>query len=296
MVARIGILGARGQLGVDLVAVGRALGRSVLEFNRPELDVTNPASIQAALDPVRPDVIINTTAAHGAKQDTAADQRAFFDVNALGAWHLARWCWRHDAMFVHYSTDYVFGTERTRALPYIEADVPCPTTLYGASKVAGERLVSAFCPRHYILRIASVYGTAGCRAKNNSNFVKLVLSKLRAGEAMKVVDDQFMSPTWARTAAEKTFELLDSGAPFGLYHLAGSGSCSWYEFAREIVRLAGGMIPVERATTPLDRPEDVSLRPRYTALDNANLRHAGLADLPPWQASLRRFIEADLRN
>lgn len=291
--SRIAILGARGQLGVDLAAALRARGETPLELNRPELEVTEAAALWAALDQARPAIVLNTTAAHGARQESAADQRAFFDINALGVWHLARWCASRDATLVHYSTDYVFGAAADRARPYTEADTPCPTNLYGASKLAGEQLVSAFCPRHYVLRIASVYGRTGSRAKNNSNFVKLVLGKLRAGEPMKVVDDQVMSPTWTAAAAEKTLDLLAAAAPYGLYHLAGSGACTWYALAREIVRQAGGTLDIEPTTTPADKPDDLFRRPRYTALDNARLRSVGLADLPPWPESLGRFLQTE---
>jgi dTDP-4-dehydrorhamnose reductase len=277
-------------LGTDLLAVARQRGQPARALNRPEFDVTDAASVQAALDAARPSVVLNTAAAHGAAQAAPADQAAFFQVNALGAWHLARWCWQNDAVFVHYSTDYVFGAQAERARPYTEADAACPTNLYGASKAAGEALVRAFGPRHYILRIASVYGAAGCRAKNNSNFVKMTLGKLRQGEAMQVVSDQIMSPTWTLAAARKTFDLLDAGVDFGLYHLAGQGACSWHEFASEIVRLAGGGIAVTPSATPPPAPSDLFLRPRYTALDNARLRAAGLPDLPPWQEALAEYI------
>ena len=270
--------------------VGTARRLTLAGLTHAEVEVTDPAAVQTALNRLAPRIVVNTSAAHGARQAAREEQQAFFDVNALGTWHLARWCWQNGATLVHYSTDYVFGAERDRSQPYTEADTPCPVNLYGASKLAGEKLVSAFCPQHYVLRLASVYGAAGARAKNNSNFVKMTLGKIQRGETMQVVADQWMSPTWTKAAAAKTFELLDRQAPYGLYHLAGSGMCTWHEFACEIVRLAGGRFAVEPTTTPADRPDDLFLRPRYTALDNANLRRAGLDDLPHWRESLRAFL------
>jgi dTDP-4-dehydrorhamnose reductase len=288
--SRFVIIGSNGQLGHDLLRAAREQGRDATGLNHADIEITDAQSVQTILGRLKPRVVINTAAAHSAKQDTSADHIAFYDVNAIGVWHLARWCWQNDAVFVHYGTDYVFGAERNRAQPYTETDAPCPTNLYGTSKLAGEKMVSAFCPQHYILRIASVYGETGSRAKNNSNFVLMTLGKIRAGENMKVVDDQLMSPTWTRAAALKTFELLDARAPFGLYHLAGRGMCSWYEFACEIVKIAGGKILIEPTKTPEDKPGDIFLRPRFTALDNANLRRAGLKDLPEWQESLGMFL------
>jgi len=285
------VIGSHGQLATDLIRIGRQQGRTVIGLDCPEIDITNMPLVGQALNPLAPPIVINTAAAHGAAQATFQEQQPFFNVNALGVWNLARWCSQHGATLIHYSTDYVFGAERSRNKPYTEADAPCPTNIYGASKVAGELLVHSFCSQHYILRVASLYGAAGCRAKGDSNFVKMTLGKIQKGENMKVVNDQFMSPTWTGAAARKTFELLDARAPFGSYHLAGSGTCTWYEFAREIVRLAGGKITVEPAATPADKPDDIFLRPRYTALDNANLRRAGLADLPHWRLSLEDYLQ-----
>lgn len=284
------IVGGNGQLGSDLLGVGRAQDRAVTGLSHADIDITNAVSVAAALNERKPAVVINTAAAHGPQQSTAADQTAFYSVNALGVWHLARWCWANGAVLVHYSTDYVFGAETTRTQPYTEADAPCPTTLYGSSKVAGELLVKAFCPAHYIVRIASVYGAVGARAKNNSNFVLMALGKIQRGENMQVVNDQWMSPTWTKAAALKTFEMLDARVPYGLYHLAGSGACTWYDFACEIVRLTGGKITVEPATTPANKPSDLFLRPRYTALDNASLRATGLNDMPDWHDGLAEHL------
>jgi len=284
------VIGSNGQLGNDLVHVAREQERQVVGLTHSDIEITDALSVQHALDRLAPPMVINTAAVHGANQSTSADQLAFYNVNAIGVWHLARWCWQHDAVFVHYSTDYVFGAEKNRERPYVETDAPCPTNIYGTSKLAGEQMTRAFCPNHYILRIASVYGATGCRAKNNSNFVLMTLGKIREGQDMQVVIDQYMSPTWTRAAALKTFEMIDAHAPFGLYHLAGSGVCTWYEFACEIVRIAGGKIAVEPTTTPADRPVDIFLRPRYTALDNAHLRLAGLQDMARWQDGLKSFI------
>ncbi len=293
---RIVLLGANGQLGNDLAQVGRDHNLDLACLTHADIEIADPASVEQVLSSLEPEAILNTVACHGANQHTPAEQEAFFRVNGLGAWHLARFCRRHGCLLVHFSTDYVFGKERTRSRPYTEDDPPCPVNIYGASKVAGEQLVRTFCPKHYVIRIASAYGSAGCRAKGKSNFVKMVLGKALKGETLKVVNDQVMSPTWTRVAAEKTYELIDSGATFGLYHMAGRGDCTWYEFAREIVRIADLPARIEPTATPAEGPNEVFVRPRWTALTNCMLRQAGLSDLPHWRECLEQYIDTHERT
>ena len=288
--ARIVLVGGDGQLGTDLDQVGRELNLQLVSLTQTDIEITDPVSVERALSRLQPQVVLNTAACHGADQHMPTEQEAFFRVNALGAWNLARFCRQNHALLVHFSTDYVFGRERMRERPYSEEDPPCPVNIYGASKLAGEYLIRSFCPKHYVIRVASLFGGAGCLAKGRSNFVKMVLKKARKGENLKVVNDQFMSPTWTLTAARKTFELINSGAAFGLYHMAGSGHCTWYEFAREILRIAGLSVAVEQTSTPEEGPDEVFLRPRWTALGNYKLRRAGLTDLPDWRESLKEYI------
>ena len=284
------VVGGDGQLGTDLVQTGKGPNLDLVSLLQADIEITDPASVERALSALEPDVVLNTAACHGAAQQTTAEQEDFFRVNALGARNLARFCRQHNALLVHFSTDYVFGRERTRARPYAEDDPPCPVNIYGASKLAGEHLVRSFCPKHYLIRVASLYGDRGCMAKGNSNFVKMVLSKARKGEGLKVVNDQFMSPTWTRAVARKTYELIHTRAAFGLYHMAGSGYCTWYEFAYEILRIAGLSVAVEPTATPEEGPGEVFLRPRWTALGNYKLRQAGLADLPAWRECLEEYM------
>jgi dTDP-4-dehydrorhamnose reductase len=296
---RIAIVGATGQLGRDLCAEGARRGLEIVALGHgPDpasgaeaLDVGDMASIERALD-VAPSVVLNTAAVHGAQFYTAADQDAFFRVNAIGAWNLARWCAMHGARLVHFSTDYVFGGDRRRGLPYAETDAPAPVNIYGASKLAGEQLIAASCAAHYVVRVASLYGIGGCRAKKNSNFVELVLQKAGQNEPMTMVADQVMSPTATRDVALRTFDLLAAEAPFGVYHMAGRGHCSWYDFAREIARQAGLDAEIAATSTPDEDDGAAFVRPRYTALDNAALRHAGLPDLPDWRDALSHYLAA----
>jgi len=291
-VGRIVVIGGDGQLGTDLVQIGKELNLDLVSLLQTDTEITDPASVERVLSALEPDVVLNTAACHGGDQRAPAEQEDFFRVNALGAWNLARFCRQHHALLVHFSTDYVFGRERMRERPYSEEDPPCPVNIYGASKLAGEYLIRSFCPKHYVIRVASLYGAVGCLAKGNSNFVKAVLNRACKGENLKVVNDQYMSPTWTRSVARKTYELIHSRAAFGLYHMAGSGHCTWYEFAREILRIAGLSVAVDQTATPEEGPGEAFLRPRWTALGNYKLRQAGLTDLPDWRESLAEYIHA----
>ncbi len=287
---RIVVVGGSGQLGRDLSRAAARRGLALEALSHADVEVSDDASVCAALDAREPAVVINTSAWQGAAAYNAADQEPFFRINALGAWNLARWCRRRGARLVHYSTDYVFGADTARRTPYTERDAPGATSVYGVSKLAGEQLVRATCPDHLVLRVASLYGRGGCRAKGNTNFVETILAKARAGETLAVVADQRMSPTCTADIAAKTLEMLERAAPAGLYHLAGSGSCSWHEFASAALDAAGVRAEVRATETPPDGPDVFFIRPRYTALDNAALRAAGFEDLPGWRDALVRYI------
>ena len=287
------VIGSNGQLGSDLVRLCEEARREVVGLTHADIEISDAGSVERVLSPLCPSVVINTAARQGASTYSADDQDAYFTVNALGVWHLAVWCRKHGCTLVHYSTDYVFGGERLRTRPYTELDPPCPLNAYGVSKVSGEHFVRAFCPRHYVIRVASLYGKAGSRAKGSSNFVKMVLLKVSRGEPLTIVNDQTMSPTWTRAAAAKTLELVDSGAEFGLYHMAGSGACSWYELACETARVAGLAADIRPSATPAEAPGDLFLRPRYTAMENVRLKASGLGDLLDWRESLEQYVRTE---
>jgi dTDP-4-dehydrorhamnose reductase len=286
------VVGSNGQLGSDIVARCGEQDINCLALTHADIDITSAASVQRALDGVRSPIVTSTVSCHGTRVDPAKDPETYFRVNEFGVRNLAIWCEANGTLLVHYSTDYVFGCEPQRADPYREDDLPCPVNVYGRSKLAGES-AAALCAAHNVIRIASLYGRVGCRAKTGGNFVHAILDKAGRGETLRVTTDQVMNPTWTRSVATKTLELLEAGADFGIYHLAGSGSCTWHEFACQIVRLAGRTVPVERLPDlPVNSGSPVA-RPRYTALDNARLRRAGLADLPRWQEALAEFMSTD---
>jgi dTDP-4-dehydrorhamnose reductase len=183
---------------------------------------------------------------------------------------------------VYLSTDFVFdGRKRS---PYVETDAPAPLSAYGLAKLEGERAVQATAPRWAIVRTAWLYGAHG------RNFVKTIVGKAAAGERLRVVDDQVGSPTYARDLADAIVQLLTHGH-LGVFHLTNTGSCSWYEFTREILRQAGftatDVVPI--SSDELNRP---ARRPAYSVLANAAWEGIGLPPLRPWPQALTAMLEA----
>jgi dTDP-4-dehydrorhamnose reductase len=242
---------------------------------RAELDVTDPASIEAALRRVRPDVVFNASAYNKVDGAESEPGRAL-EVNALGPGLLARAARESGALLVHFSTDYVFDGGSSR--PYREDDCPRPLGAYGASKLAGEHLVASARGESLVIRTSAVFGRGGNRQKGGS-FIERILEQARAGRPLRVVSDQTFSPTHSSDLAKAAIALVRGGAR-GLVHVSNSGACSWHEFAVAGLRLSSIDAPVEAI-----KAADLGLaaaRPPYSVLDNARYRALGLPPLRPW--------------
>ena len=275
----VAVLTANSQLGRALVhAFEQRPSWQVLPLLHEDLEITDPVSIDRALqDP--PSIFINT--AYWANEEV----EPAFRVNALGPRLLAERCAAAGTLLVHISTDYVFSGETDH--PYTETD-PCePRSVYGISKLAGEQLVRAAAPDHLIVRVSSLYGAGGSRAKGGTNFVTDMLAMHRAGKPIRVVADQIHSPTYAPDAAETIALLLEAGVR-GTVHVSNTGSCSKLEFARRIFELAGvqpDLTPITLADLPPLPP-----RPRYTVLAHEALGRAGVPAPRPWEAGLADYV------
>ena len=282
---KIMLIGSGGQLGRDLHAAVQASGHAVAPRTHAELDVRDAAALEAQLAAERPDAVVSTAAFHHVETCERQPEEAFA-TNAFGVLNLARACQRHGAALMHFSTDYVFdGEQRT---PYREGDRPRPLNAYGMSKLAGEYLLAANCPRHFIVRTTGLYGVAGSAGKGG-NFVETMLKKAAAGEAIRVVRDQVLTPTYTVDLAAKALELLATER-FGLYHVTNEGQCSWFEFAAKIFALAGlypDLTPVDSATFASSVH-----RPAFSVLAKDGLRAAGLAPMPPWEDGLARYLQS----
>ncbi len=290
---RILLLGKVGQLGWELARCLPPLGE-VLAFDYPEIDLGRPESARDLVRASRPALIVNATAYTDVDRAEQEENLAMA-VNAEAPGVLAEEAKRIRAAFVHFSTDYVF--DGTKGAPYVEADPVHPLNAYGRSKLAGERAVQSAGGASLILRTSWVYST------RQGGFVTKVLGWARRSETLRIVEDQVSAPTWARLLAEVTAQLVARmGAdPFGwtlerggLYHLAGDGFASRFEWAQRILDLdpargeqtVRSLLPAKSADFPTP-----AVRPAFSAL-NCNLFYNtfGLR-LPPWQEALKLAME-----
>jgi len=282
---RYAVLGAAGQLGRDLCP---RLPGDVVQLSRtgsPAIDLARPESLRLLFDDMRPDVVINCAAYNFVDRAESEPQEAFA-VNAWGVRELARLCRDHDRLLVHFSTDYVFGLDSARRQPWTESDAPGPVSVYGTSKLAGEYLVRATCPRHLVLRTCGLYGVWGSGGKGG-NFVETMLRMASQGKPLRVVDDQTCTPSYTVDVAETTLTLLKAERT-GLYHVTNSGSCTWHEFARTIFELSdtyANLTPVPSREYPTP-----ARRPAYSVLDRAGLQAVGIPSARPWREALAAYL------
>jgi dTDP-4-dehydrorhamnose reductase len=190
-----------------------------------------------------------------------------------------------DAVLVHFSTDYVFGGEKHT--PYVEDDIPNPLNLYAVSKLAGEYFVQNICKKYFLIRTCGLFGEAG-RRENGINFVNKMISLGEQGETLRVVNDQYVTPTSAFELAQKIKELLQT-THWGMYHLTNEGECTWYEFAQAIFKLMESDIPMEAIDSQIYGAK--ARRPAYSVLDNRNARKIGITPFLHWEAALEVYLK-----
>ncbi len=281
---RVAVIGSTGQLGQDLM---RVFGEDATGFAHEDLDVTDEPGVASTIGSLKPDWVLNTAAFHRV-DDCEVNPTLTFAVNASGALNVARAAADVGSGVVFFSTDYVFGgQDRGRDNPYEEGDAPHPLSVYGVSKVAGEQLVMQANPRHHVVRSAGLYGTATSR--KGWTFPELMLNKARNEGALRVVTDQVLSPTFTADLAGKTKELIEQDA-LGLFHLTNAGECSWFEFARGALELAGVDAKMEQIST--EQMNQRARRPPYSALATTRLETAGLEPLRPWKEALSDYLRA----
>ena len=283
---KIAVLGANGQLGSDVCAAFEKHGDSVVRLTHADIEISSQPSVDSVLDCVKPDLVVNTVAMHHVEK-CEADPSGSFSVNGIGARNVAQWTCEHGAALAYVSTDYVFGGNRHS--PYLETDLPAPLNVYGITKLSGEQFSTNGNPRHFVLRVSGLYGLQPCRAKGGANFVELMLKLAREREELRVVDDEYVSPTPTAQIAEQLVKLSRTDA-YGLYHATTEGSCSWYEFAAEIFALSGVKIRLEKAR-PGEFPAKVP-RPKYSVLENAGLKARSLNVFTDWRRGLQGYLAA----
>jgi len=285
----IAVLGATGQLGSELLELW---GERSVGLTRDQLDLSDPSTIEATLETIAPEVVVNA-AAYNQVDRSESEPAAAMAVNAQGPRQLARWCASRSVRLVHVSTDFVFGSDTSRHEPYAESDETGPLGAYALSKLGGELYVRSGCPDHLVVRTCGLYGHAARRRTGGGNFVETMLRLGSAGGPIRVVDDQRCTPTSARVLATAIDSLLDSGCS-GLYHATCAGSTTWYELARVIFERTGQDVEVEAITTSEFGAE--AQRPGYSVLDCGRLTRDTGYTPPDWNDALTEYLasrEAD---
>ena len=289
----LALIGANGMLAAKVRELSPP-GYAVHGFDLPEFDLTDARLVRTALEVLRPKVIVNCAAytnVDGCESDSATANR----VNGEGPGILAIVARELGATLVHISTDYVFSGDARR--PYREDDTPAPRSAYGRSKLAGEAAVAASgLEQYFIIRTSWLYGPGG------KNFVETMVRLAREREELRVVADQVGAPTYTADLAAALFHLLalegqGGDVPYGIYHFADQGECSWHAFAEAIIaqaRARGERLKVQRVTpiTTAEYPLPAA-RPAYSVFDTNRYRQATGQRIPSWQESLEHYFRYD---
>lgn len=297
------LVGKNGQVGWELQRTLATLGE-VVAVDRQGMDLANPDSIRAVIRDTRPDLIVNA-AAYTAVDKAESEPDLAMAINGIAPGIMAEEAKRLGAAMIHYSTDYVFDGSKTS--PYTEEDTPNPLSVYGKTKLAGERAILAAGIPHLIFRTSWVYGLRG------RNFLLTILRLAKERDELKIVADQIGAPTWSRMIAEATAQILAQSilplAPHpslltqygGVYNLTAAGRTSWYGFAKAILdsmstqgappsslipHPSPNLIPIATPEYPLPAP-----RPLYSMLSSDKLNRSFGVALPAWDASLTLCME-----
>lgn len=283
------IAGAKGQLGIELMRQGPEKGFFAFPVDLPEVDITSPDLVRAAVRDAGAALVINCAAYTRVDMAESQDMPAF-KVNALGPAVLAHVCAEAKIPLIHISTDFVFdGNKKT---PYLETDPISPMSVYGKSKAIGEAVVERILPRHIILRTAWLYALQG------QNFVRTILRLGAERETVRVVSDQMGSPTCAADLAEAILTIADAiqahgEIAWGTYHYCGKGVVSWHEFAQAVLDIAQAYIPLKTSRVDAITTEQYptpAKRPAYSALNCEKIQRQFGIFPKPWRQSLEKTL------
>lgn len=287
MKKKVILIGANGQLGTDLQRVSEQNDQyTIIPLTHKDIEIASPHEIERTFEQIPADVVINCAANNRVNE---IEQHAFraFGVNALANKNLAYHCSNRNIVYVYISTDYVFGSDSKRTTPYTEFDCPGPVNSYGISKLAGEYFTQYNTSKYFILRTSGLYGLVGSTSKG-TNFVEMILQKGKEQGHVRVVNDQVVSPTYTVDLAKQLLQLLESDM-YGLYHATAEGSCTWYEFTKEIYKLTNTNATIEAVTS--DAFKTTANRPKYSVLDNSQLKKLGINSMRPWKEGLKDYLK-----
>jgi dTDP-4-dehydrorhamnose reductase len=274
---RVVITGAGGMLGTALARAFANEPVTLRTFTKPELDITDLNAVGAVLRAVVPDVVINC-AAYTRVDDAETHPEEAYRTNAVGSGQLASCCRDIGARYVYPSTDYVF--DGNTDVPYTPASRPAPLNDYGRSKLAGEAAAAA-AGNYLVVRTSWLYGEAG------SNFVRAMVARMRARQALRVVGDQRGAPTSTYDFARALIALLKYPAPAGVYHVTNTGSTTWHDFAHEIATILGIRASIQRCTT--EQYGARAPRPRFSVLDCSSATRL-IGALRDWRTALQEAL------
>jgi len=277
---KILILGHKGMLGDELVKVFKKDNELTL-WDRSEIDIADRKDVESKIGDLRPEAVINAAAYTAVDLAEKEGKEIAYQVNGEAVGFLAEACKKNNSVLIHYSTDYVFNGRNKNG--YQEDEKRDPLNEYGQSKARGEELLQKINPKFYLIRLSWLFGI------NGKNFVETMLRLAKENKELRVVNDQYGKPTYAKDLAQRTRELLESKRPFGIYHLTNEGVCTWYEFAVKIFELAGieaKVVPVVSSEFPTP-----AKRPAYSALVNTKLPLSR-----SWQDALEEYLEETGRN
>lgn len=276
------VTGANGQLGNEM----RVLSAEHKEHNYfftdvAELDICNEQAVMAFVKEYDIHVIVNC-AAYTAVDKAEDNMELCTKLNSDAVGYLAKAAENNQAEFIQISTDYVF--DGTNHLPYKESDPTCPNSVYGVTKLAGEKNALEYCKKTMIIRTAWLYSTFG------NNFVKTMIRLGKERETLGVVFDQMGTPTYARDLARAIFAAIHKGVVPGVYHFSDEGVCSWYDFTKAIHRIAGvttcKVNPLHTDEYPAKAP-----RPNYSVLDKTKIKNTYDIGIPHWEESLKACMD-----
>ena len=287
---RVLVTGANGMLGIDLCALLEKEGHQVVRTDVSvkegmqvpawePLDITDTQATMQFVAKHQPDAVIHGAAYTDVDGCTRNPELAY-RINAFGTWNLAAACAEKDIKIFYISTDFVFDGAKHE--PYTECDTPNPLSHYGGSKLEGERLVKQLCRKHFICRTSWLFGIHG------KSFPNTMLELAKTHTERFVVVDQVGSPTHTLDLARKLISMLDSPL-YGTYHITNTGHCSWYEFAKKTLEVAG-VHTMEVKPVPASQYPSPTKRPAYSVLRHFSLELQGKDDLLPWQLALEEFV------
>jgi dTDP-4-dehydrorhamnose reductase len=294
---RILIVGNAGQLGRELEKIFAGFG-PIVGVNRESVDLADAGQTRELVRRVEPDIILNA-AAYTAVDRAETERDLAYAINEQAPRVLAEEALKRSALFVHYSTDYIFdgGKAEPKSAPWIETDAPNPLNVYGASKLAGERAIENIGGKFLIFRTSWVYGPHG------NNFLLTMLRLARERDRLSIVDDQIGGPTTSIELARATHSIVNGifAGRFGvrddwtgLYHMTCSGTVSWFGFAQAIFARAAELLAIKPPIlTPIatkDYPTPAA-RPHYSVLSNAKLQARFAEKLSPWESALEETLQ-----